>query len=307
MTHSVDPVTQSTPSDSVDPWDADSQRRRMPRLSMVVAAVLLTTVLALSALVPLLPGYDPYAQDLRASLLGPMSTFDGRTYILGTDSLGRDILSRLALAGRISIMISVLAVVISFIVGVTLGLIAGFFRGWTDHIVMGIADLQLSIPRVLLLIAVVAVVGPSIPTLVILLGLTSWIVYGRVARAMALSLREREFVLSAITQGASSLWNIRRHLFPNVFSQMLIVGSFELGQVIVMESSLSYLGLGVQPPRPSWGRMISDGQDYMQVNPWLTILPGLAIFMLIGSIQILSQRYTAEGASDPSIAGTAGG
>lgn len=301
------PGPDRAPETMRDPWLSGGTQRWRPRGSMVVAAVMLSLVLGLSLVVPLLPGYDPYTQNLRAGLSGPLSSVDGQTYILGADSLGRDILSRLALAGRISLLISVLAVVISFVVGVSLGLVAGYFRGWVEHGIMGIADLQLSIPRVLLLIAVVAVVGPSITTLVVLLGLTSWIVYGRVARAMALSLREREFVLSAVTQGASSFWNIRKHLLPNVLSQMLIVGSFELGQIIVMESSLSYLGLGVQPPLPSWGLMISDGQTYMQTNPWLTIFPGLAIFMLIGGIQFLSQRFTAEGKNDPSVSATAAG
>ena len=182
-------------------------------------------------------------------------------YVLGTDTLGRDMLSRLSLAGRVSLFIGFSAVVISLFIGVTLGLIAGFFRGWVENVIMGIADLQLSIPRVLLLIAVAAILGTGVFKLAILLGITSWVAYGRVARAMALSLREREFVLSATTQGASAFWNIRKHLLPNVLPQMLIVGSYELGQIIVLESALSYLGLGVQPPLPSWGLMVERGAD----------------------------------------------
>jgi len=185
-------------------------------------------------------------------------------------------------------------VIISLAVGVFLGLVAGFFRGFVESVVMGLADLQLSIPRVLLLIAVAAIVGPSVVNLTVLLGLTSWVVYGRVARAMALSLREREFVLSAVTQGASATWNIRKHLLPNVLPQMLIVGSFELGQIIVFEASLSYLGLGIQPPLPSWGMMISEGQQYLEIDPWIALLPGIAIFMLVTGVQILSQAFTSE-------------
>jgi peptide/nickel transport system permease protein len=219
---------------------------------------------------------------------------DGRFYLLGTDSLGRDLLSRTALAGRVSLLIGLSAVLISLATGVVLGLVAGYFRGWTENVIMGIADLQLSIPRVLLLIAVTAVLGSSVLTLTVLLGLTSWVAYGRVARAMALSLREREFVLSAITQGAGPIWNIRKHLLPNVLPQMVIVGSFELGQIIVLEASLSYLGLGIQPPLPSWGRMISDGQSYLQLDPWLIVVPGVAIFMLVAGVQFLSQSFTTE-------------
>lgn len=264
-------------------------------LSTCVALAFLAVILVLVAIVPLLPGYDPYNQNLAGSLLPPGGTsFDGRTYLLGTDPLGRDMLSRLALAGQVSLFIGFAAVVTSLVIGVALGLIAGFFRGWTENIIMGIADLQLSIPRVLLLIAVTAIVGPSVINLAILLGVTSWVAYGRVARAMALSLREREFVLSATTQGASATWNIRKHLLPNVLPQMLIVGSYELGQIIVLESSLSYLGLGVQPPVPSWGMMVSEGQTYLELDPWLSVLPSIALFMLVAGVQFLSQAFTAE-------------
>jgi peptide/nickel transport system permease protein len=130
--------------------------------------------------------------------------------------------------------------------------------------------------------------------LAFLLGITSWVSYGRVARAMALSLREREFVLSATTQGATAAWNIRKHLLPNVLPQMLIVGSYELGQIIVLEAALSYLGLGVQPPLPSWGSMVSEGQTYLELDPWLSVLPSIALFMLVAGVQITSQSFTAE-------------
>jgi peptide/nickel transport system permease protein len=203
-------------------------------------------------------------------------------------------ISRLALAGQVSLFIGFTAVITSLVVGVALGLVAGFFRGWVENVIMGIADLQLSIPRVLLLIAVTAIVGPSVTNLAFLLGLTSWVSYGRISRAMALSLREREFVLSATTQGASAAWNIRKHLLPNVLPQMLIVGSYELGQIIVLESSLSYLGLGVQPPLPSWGMMVSEGQTYLELDPWLSVLPSIALFMLVAGVQFLSQAFTSE-------------
>jgi peptide/nickel transport system permease protein len=268
---------------------------RKLRASTAVALLLLIGVLLLVAVVPLLPSYDPYSQNLSASLLAPGGvSFDGRMYILGTDTLGRDMLSRLALAGQVSLFIGFSAVIVSLVMGVTLGLLAGFFRGWVENVIMGIADLQLSIPRVLLLIAVAAILGTGVIKLALLLGLTSWVAYGRVARAMALSLREREFVLSATTQGATPAWNIRKHLLPNVLPQMLIVGSYELGQIIVLESALSYLGLGVQPPLPSWGLMVSEGQTYLELDPWLSVLPSIALFMLVAGAQILSQSFTSE-------------
>jgi peptide/nickel transport system permease protein len=268
---------------------------RKIRVSTGVAVALLFGILLLIAVVPLLPTYDPYGQNLSASLLPPGGvSFDNRFYLLGTDTLGRDMLSRLALAGQVSLFIGFSAVIVSLVMGVALGLLAGFFRGWVENVIMGIADLQLSIPRVLLLIAVAAILGTGVFKLAILLGLTSWVAYGRVARAMALSLREREFVLSATTQGATATWNIRKHLLPNVLPQMLIVGSYELGQIIVLESALSYLGLGVQPPLPSWGLMVSEGQTYLELDPWLSVLPSIALFMLVAGVQIYSQTFTSE-------------
>ena len=266
-------------------------------IAMLVAVFLLITI------VPWLPGYAPYTQDLASSLLPPFDRLDnGQLSIFGTDKLGRDILSRVALAGRVSLFIGLSAVAVSMVVGVILGLVAGYFRGWTETIIMGFADLQLSIPRVLLLIAVTAILGSTVFNLTILLGLTSWVAYGRVARALSLSLREREFVLSAITQGATPAWNIRKHLLPNVLPQMVIVGSFELGQIIVLEAALSYLGLGIQPPLPSWGLMISEGQSYLEINPWLTVIPGLALFMLVAGVQFLTRSLTTEGEEERDIA-----
>ena len=266
-------------------------------IAMLVAVFLLITI------VPWLPGYDPYTQDLASSLLAPFDRLDnGQLSIFGTDKLGRDILSRLALAGRVSLFIGLSAVAVSMVIGVILGLVAGYFRGWTETIIMGFADLQLSVPRVLLLIAVTAILGSTVFNLTILLGLTSWVAYGRVARALSLSLREREFVLSAITQGATPAWNIRKHLLPNVLPQMVIVGSFELGQIIVLEAALSYLGLGIQPPLPSWGLMISEGQSYLEINPWLTVIPGLALFMLVAGVQFLTRSLTTEGEEERDIA-----
>lgn len=266
--------------------------------STYLAAALLLGVVLLAFVVPTLPFYDPYTQDIGSGLAVPMETIGDKTYILGTDKLGRDILSRVALAGQVTIFIGLTAVAISMVIGVALGLLAGFFRGWIETLVTGLADLQLSIPRVLLLIAVTAMIGSTVLNLTLLLGVTSWVSYGRVARAMALTLREREFVLSAITQGATPAWNIRKHMLPNVMPQMLIVGSYELGAIIVLEAALSYLGLGVQPPLPSWGQMISDGQVYLDSHPWLCIVPGIALFMLVAGVQFLSQAATPEGEED---------
>jgi peptide/nickel transport system permease protein len=255
---------------------------------------MLFVVLSMMIVVPLLPGYDAYKQDVFVSLIGPFQTVDDHFYPLGTDILGRDILSRLALAGWVSLIIAASSVAISTVIGVALGLVAGFFGGRTESVIMGIADLQLAIPRVILLIGIVALIGPSVAHLILLLGFAGWVSYGRIARALALSLREREFVLAATSLGASSAWNIRKHLLPNVLKPIMIVATFELGQIIVLEASLSYLGIGVQPPLPSWGMMISEGQQHLQTDPWLSIMPGLAIFMLVAGIQFVSESFGKE-------------
>ena len=272
--------------------------RMLPSPSVALASVLLFVVLALVVAVPFLPIYHPYAQDLAASLAPPGDESSGTMHWLGTDILGRDLLSRLALAGRVSIGIAASAMAISLVLGVALGLLAGFFGGAIESVIMGLADLQLAIPRMLLLIAVISLAGPSIPVLIAILGLTSWVSYGRVVRAMALSLRQREFVLAATTLGASAAWNIRRHLLPHVMPQMIILASFELGQLISLEAALSYLGLGIQPPLPSWGLMISEGQAYLALDPWLTVLPGLAIFLVIAGVQFLTRAITGEDRDD---------
>lgn len=271
-----------------------ARKSRLP-LDMTLGVALSLAFLLVAFGVPLLPLYDPYEQDLMSTLAVPFSSDGGKTFWLGADALGRDYLSRLSLAARVSLGIAVAAISISLVMGVVLGLIAGFFRGPIESAIMGLADLQLAIPRVLLLIASAAVFGSSVEMLTVLLGLTSWVTYGRLARAMALSLREREFVLSAVTQGASSSWNIRKHLLPNVAPNMAIIASFEFGQIVVLEASLSYLGLGVQPPLPSLGLMINEGQLYLELNPWISILPGLVIFALVAGTQFVSQRYTPEG------------
>lgn len=262
--------------------------------ALSLASVFLLCLIVLIGLVPLLPTYDPYGQDIMASLLPPLSMDAGKSYLLGTDFLGRDLLSRLALAGQVSLMIALGAVGISLVMGTLLGLMAGYFRGWLENIIMGVADVQLAIPKVLLLIAVSALFGANFWQLIVIIGLSGWVVYARVARAIALSLREREFVLAARTMGASTSWNIRKHLVPNVTSQMLILGSYEMSQIILLEASLSYLGLGVQAPMPSWGMMIFEGQNDLAYAPWLSLFPGIALFMLVIVIQIFSQLFTAE-------------
>lgn len=263
---------------------------RRPGFSVVLATSMLAVVALLIVVVPLLPFYDTTTQDLAAAQLRPGQ--DG-AHPLGTDSLGRDVLSRLALAGRVSVLIAVGVVALNVVIGVVLGLIAGYFRGPLDQLIMGIADIQLTIPVLLLLIAIIAAVGPSIPVLVITLGITFWVRYGRVARVIAASLRERDFVSASVTFGAADAWILLKHMLPTVVPQLVVLGTFDIGVIITAEASLSYLGLGVQPPTPSWGGMIAEGQRFLQTNLWLCLIPATVVFLLLGGLAILSQHYTA--------------
>lgn len=272
------------------------RRRRTIRPSMVVAGMMLAVTAALLVIVPFLPIYEPYMQDLSQSLLPP---FQDWAHPLGTDPIGRDTLSRLSLAGRTSVAIAVPALLLNISVGVTLGLVAGYSGGKYNTVIMGLGDLQLSIPTLVLLIMIVAVVGSSETTLVFVLGLTYWVGYGRVSRVVALSLKQREFVQASITFGGSSPWIIRKHLFPQLIPQLAILASFDLGVLIILEASLSYLGLGVKPPKPSWGSMINEGQAFVDRDIWLVVFPSLAIFVLVAGMQILSQQFTGERGADP--------
>lgn len=274
------------------------RRRLLARqlsVSTSLAILLLLLVVLASFIFPLLPVCDPYTQDLLARTKPPMSVgSNGVLHILGTDSLGRDLLSRVTVAGRTSLLLAGSAVVVSLVIGTVLGLLAGYVGGLVDNVLMTLADIQLSIPRILLVIAVVAVVGPSLTNLALVLGVTSWVGYARLMRAQALSYREREFVRAAQALGASPQRLMARHILPNAFPPVLILASFELGQMVILEASLSFLGLGVQPPLPAWGSMIFEGQPFLRSFPWLMILPGLAIFMVVAGVSFLTQWFTAN-------------
>jgi peptide/nickel transport system permease protein len=267
--------------------------------STTLATALLAVVVLGSLVVPLLPWIDAYTQHLADRTQPPMSVFGtSQMHVLGTDALGRDLLGRLALAGRTSLLLALSAVAVSLAIGTTLGLLAGYAGGATDNLIMGLADIQLSVPRILLLIAVVAVVGPSLINLALVLGFTSWVGYARLIRAQTLTLREREFVLAARGLGASPEVLMLRHILPNAFPPLLILSSFEIGQMVTLEASLSFLGLGVQAPLPAWGSMINEGQPFLRSFPWLMILPGAAIFVVVGGVNFLTQSLTGERRAD---------
>jgi len=273
-----------------NPTAAPALRRpRRIQFSLILSVVMLVAVLALMIVVPLWPGFDPDKQSLFFSL---EPAFQNPQYPLGTDALGRDLLSRLSVAATVSVLVALGAVCISAAVGIVIGLIAGWNRGPVDSVLMALGNIQLAIPVVLLLIVLVASLGSSPLLLVVLLGLVNWVGYGRVVRAHVVSLREREFITAVTTAGGSSWWIMREHLLPNVLPAVFVLAAFDVGVIITVESSLSFIGLGIQPPTPSLGLMISEGQRYLQTNIGLTLLPALVIFFLIGGIQFASQSLT---------------
>ena len=281
-------AAQVEPAPAV-PW---RQRRRF-RFSTVLAVVMLSIVFLLIVAVPFWSHFDAYTQNLADNNLAP---FKSMQHPLGTDPLGRDVLSRLSLAGRVSVLIAVTVVFLSILIGVVLGMIAGYVGGVVDSVIMGLADFQLTLPLLLLLIAVIAAVGPSITTLVVVLAISYWIRYGRVSRVVTMTMRRREFVLASVTFGGKAPWILRKHVFPQLSSQLVVMGAFDIGVIVMAEAALSYLGLGVQAPTPSWGSMIFDGQSLLQIDPWLCVIPGFTVFLLLGGIQILSQSLTFEAA-----------
>src|SRR5437870_7145361 len=242
------------------------------------AFVVLLVAVALAA--PVIAPHDPVRQSLRARLSAPtLSAADGKAHVLGTDHLGRDILSRMIHGARVSLLVGFAAVVVGGIVGATLGLLAGFRGGWTDTMIMTLADAQLAFPFILLAIGIIAVLGPSFPTLIVVIGLSGWVTYARVLRSQVLVLRSREFVDAIHALGSSLARVMPRHGLPNVLSSLVVIATLELARAIVLEATLSFLGLGIQPPTPSWGGMIHEGREYLDTAWWISTFPGVVLML----------------------------
>jgi peptide/nickel transport system permease protein len=244
----------------------------MLRSASSVCFSILLLFFAGACLAPFL-GLDPYADiDLKQRLQLPSST-----HWFGTDELGRDVFSRLLHGGRISFLVSLVVVTISFSLGISLGSMAALIGGWLDEAIMRIADVLLAFPGLLLAIALMAVLGPSLQNVILALIVIGWIPYARLSRALVLKLRELDFVHASRSLGATSGRVWARHVFPNMLPALFVQISFSFAGMILAESSLSFLGLGVQPPEPSWGNMLSDAKNHLLDAPYLTIFPGLAI------------------------------
>ncbi len=248
--------------------------------SLIVIAFLIL----ISLIGPFLYPYDPFEIRVEEILSSP-SLF----HPLGTDLLGRDVLSRMIYGARISLYVSIVAVGISLLIGVFLGALAGYFGGIIDEIISRLIDIMLCFPVIFLILAVIAYLEPSIYTIMIVIGLTSWMGVARLVRAEFLSLKEREFVLAAKIYGASSLRIIFRHLLPNALPPILVSASLGMGNAILIESALSFLGIGVQPPLPSWGNMLIEGKETLEVAWWLSLFPGLTIFITVLAFLLLGE------------------
>jgi len=234
--------------------------------------------------------YDPTNQNLRLRNQPPMTPAEegGFPHVLGTDPLGRDMLSRLLHAARISLAVGAAGVLVSATIGSALGAFAGFFRGRLEDLVMRVVDLQMSIPFLLIALIFLFVFGPGFGNVIIILAIARWPIYARVARSLTLSIREEAYVEAAEALGSKKLSNIRRHVLPNALAPLLVLSTLEVARLILAEATLSFLGLGVQPPDSSWGLMIGQGRDYLRSAAWNVYLPGIAIFLTALSINLVA-------------------
>jgi peptide/nickel transport system permease protein len=257
--------------------------RRLDALAVVGAVVVGASILLAVAAPVLAPG-DPIKNSLLDRLTPP--TWGGE-HPLGTDTLGRDVASRLLHGARVSLIVGFSAVVLAGVVGVALGLVSGWYRGWLDDLLMRLGDVQLAFPVLVLAVAVLAVLGASLLNLIIVLGVTGWITYARIVRGEVLTLRERDFVSAARALGANDAWILRRHLLPNVLPPLVVVATFSVARTIIAEASLSFLGLGIPAPEPSWGAMLDEGRNYITTGWWLALFPGLAILVVVLGINLV--------------------
>jgi len=255
---------------------------------IIIAFAVIAAVFVCALLAPVLAPHDPVEQDLAIRLTPPMWSLGGSSrHPLGTDALGRDLLSRIIYGARVSLIVGFAAVAVQGTVGSVLGLCSGYYGGRLDALLMRLADIQLAIPFLALAIAVMSVLGAGLRNVIIVLGVSGWVIYGRVVRGEVLSVREREYVEATRALGSGSARIMFRHILPNVSSSLLVISTLEIARMIIAEASLSYLGLGVHPPTPTWGGMVADGRNWIMTSWWISTLPGAAIFVTVLSVNIM--------------------
>ena len=279
----VDSFTVAVPEEATPLTPRQLMRRRATgHTGFLIGAGLILALALIAIFAPLIAPHDPFAQSLSSRMLPPVWD-DGGTWehVLGTDQNGRDYLSRLIYGARVSISIGLGAATIGMLIGVTLGVIAGYFGGWIDHAVSFLLTAQLALPGLLLAMALVFIIGPSIWVVIGIIGVLHWTYYLVVTRSATQRIRSLDFVAAAAASGATPRQIIWHEILPNLGSQIIVIFTFELGIAILAEASLSFLGVGIQPPTPSWGLMIAEGKQAMFYRPWLVVLPGLCLFTLV--------------------------
>ncbi len=285
---SVSLKSSSNALEEPKPPVSDIRRRLFRHQGVLVGAFIVVSVLLLALLAPLITPHDPYFQDLTARLTPPVWDARGSwEHILGTDHLGRDYLSRLIYGARISLLIGLGAALISGVIGTFMGVMAGYFGGRVDMVVTFLITVRLSMPVVLVALAVVAIVGGSLQVVVMVLGFLLWDRFAVVMRSSTLQIRSMDYVAAAQAVGCSTTRVLMTEIMPNVVNNLIVIATLEMAHAIILEAALSFLGLGVQPPLPSWGLMVSEGKDMMLFEPWLITIPGVALFMLVLAINLL--------------------
>ncbi|WP_261130929.1 ABC transporter permease [Bacillus sp. Marseille-Q3570] len=250
--------------------------------------VIVLAMVGMAVFADVIAPYNPAETDIVNRLLPPAWVEGGNPdYLLGTDNLGRDILSRIIVGSRVSLLVGISAVVLAGAIGLLLGLLAGFYGKWIDTVIMRTVDSFLAIPNILFMLIVLAVIGPSLMTMIFALGGTTWVVYARMVRGETLSVKERDYVRSARAVGAKDVRIIWQYILPNIVSSFIVIATLNVATTIILESSLSFLGLGIQPPDVSWGLMLSDGREYLATSWWVATFPGIAITITVLGIIFL--------------------
>ena len=253
----------------------------------MIGTLIVTFVILLAIIGPAISPHDPVDGNLRARFKPPGYADETGVYTLGTDQLGRDILSRIIAGSRVSVLVGIMSVLISGTIGVLYGLVSGFIGGWVDSFLMRIADGLLSIPFIILVVAISGIVGAGLTTLILILGLTGWVTYARVIRGEVLKVREMEYVVAAYSMGQYRFRVMLFHILPNVISTGIVLAAIQVGVTILAESSLSFLGLGVKSPTVTWGLMLADGRQYINSAWWMTTFPGIAITITVLGVVFL--------------------
>ncbi|MBO9538396.1 ABC transporter permease [Herbaspirillum sp.] len=282
---------------------APAWRRKLNRLlghrGLVLGSAVLALIVLAAIFAPLLAPHDPFNQDVSARLIPPVWNAQGSwEHILGTDKLGRDYLSRLIYGARVSLTIGLAAALISGLIGTTLGVLAGYFGGRTDAVISYLITTRLAMPVVLVALAMASLVGGSLNVVIVLLGLLLWDRFAVVTRSATQQIRDAEFIAAAKSIGASTPYILVREILPNIMGALIVVATLEMAHAILLEATLSFLGLGVQPPTPSWGLMVSEGKSYMFFKPWVIVIPGLALAVLVLAINLVGDGIRDVNAPD---------